>query len=176
MCGEKSGLHLRCVPPEGSPPLVRGKAPGVSRARFALGITPACAGKSICFTLSAAASRDHPRLCGEKLIMQAVGELIEGSPPLVRGKVAQRHTRLQALRITPACAGKRRLVAATRLPGQDHPRLCGEKGCFEGVLYPVKGSPPLVRGKADRRKAVFLYTGITPACAGKRRPGRVSVV
>ena len=51
-------------------------------------------------------SRDHPRVCGEKVCASAPYELIAGSPPRVRGKVVV--VKLPQLRIgiTPACAGK----------------------------------------------------------------------
>ena len=34
----------------------------------------------------------------------------------------------------------------------------------------MPGSPPRVRGKEEKGKAVQLDYGITPACAGKRSP------
>ena len=66
MCGEK---HVDRIPPAaqiGSPPHVRGKALGPCAGRVAVGITPACAGKSPARPANHPARWDHPRMCGEK--------------------------------------------------------------------------------------------------------------
>ena len=49
-------------------------------------ITPACAGKRFVLGHRFRLQRDHPRLCGEKLLLLLVLVLDLGSPPLVRGK------------------------------------------------------------------------------------------
>ena len=66
MCGEKvsSTSPLKCL--YGSPPHVRGKALGPCAGRVAVGITPACAGKSPTAKQRGTLRRDHPRMCGEK--------------------------------------------------------------------------------------------------------------
>ena len=51
-----------------------------------IGITPACAGKSPIGWQKAFASRDHPRVCGEKLFGAWLLIAQSGSPPRVRGK------------------------------------------------------------------------------------------
>ena len=52
----------------------------------------------------------------------------------------------------------------------DHPRVCGEKQRTLAVQDEPQGSPPRVRGKVWRSPAAPGTQGITPACAGKRRP------
>ena len=135
--------------------------------RTCQGITPACAGKRLFNPAQYIVSWDHPRLRGEKQLEAAHKPPERGSPPLARGKEWRTMGLLSSSRITPACAGKRRLVAATRLPGQDHPRLRGEKTIFATRPYSRKGSPPLARGKVVTRRSASLVPGITPACAGK---------
>ena len=49
-------------------------------------ITPAYAGKSLPRQTPSAATQDHPRLCGEKLLLSHCHTLPEGSPPPMRGK------------------------------------------------------------------------------------------
>ena len=66
VCGEKRGFAPVPRVTKGSPPRVRGKASGVSSFRWAVGITPACAGKRRTTRTSGARYRDHPRVCGEK--------------------------------------------------------------------------------------------------------------
>ena len=91
----------------GSPPRVRGKGfNGVERGLNAR-ITPACAGKRRSRRRLRSATRDHPRVCGEKGNLRAVCLHVKGSPPRVRGKAAR----------------PERLARAHR----DHPRVCGEK-------------------------------------------------
>ena len=86
MCGEKmmkAGSNCAML---GSPPRMRGKVeidrenPRVER------ITPACAGKSGSLRFSTARCRDHPRMCGEKLLVLPLVGWLLGSPPHVRGK------------------------------------------------------------------------------------------
>ena len=107
VCGEKTFAVWENVPGAGSPPRVRGKA-GLSHGCLVLvGITPARAGKSFQEHGYVIGVWDHPRMCGEKLLICANGGLNPGSPPHVRGKVEPQTVKLFAVGITPACAGKR---------------------------------------------------------------------
>ena len=71
------------------------------------------------------------------------------------------------LRITPACAGKRKRECTPKMKYGDHPRVCGEKLWLGLVHRSCIGSPPRVRGKETRHFRLLLPSGITPACAGK---------
>ena len=106
------GTVLFCVipvgmPPHGSPPRMRGKGQGDDVRRALRGITPAHAGKRGSPRSGRCPRRDHPRACGEKPSMVLLYDCILGSPPRMRGKAHLQMPRLQSLRITPACAGKR---------------------------------------------------------------------
>ena len=68
MCGEKTAKSRNRPSGIGSPPHVRGKVEGEVFAPWRLGITPACAGKRELRSASGSACRDHPRMCGEKLV------------------------------------------------------------------------------------------------------------
>ena len=72
------------------------------------GITPAYAGKREMPPTGAARTRDHPRVCGEKVVCLIPMCHCMGSPPRVRGKGYTGSAARPAGRITPACAGKRR--------------------------------------------------------------------
>ena len=50
------------------------------------GITPAYAGKSPSSIKTESIKRDHPRLCGEKILSQETISEDIGSPPPMRGK------------------------------------------------------------------------------------------
>ena len=146
---------------------MRGKGADHLRSEVCLGITPACAGKSLLARTSSACPWDHPRVCGEKRQNLGPHTARKGSPPRMRGKVNQYvHDELR-LGITPACAGKRRQPVHRATPRQDHPRVCGEKlsGCVWLRVY--GGSPPRMRGKVNRYPVQIPVNGITPAYAGK---------
>ena len=132
------------------------------------GITPAYAGKSHCFAVPRVDVKDHPRLCGEKMVRCFKCGNSPGSPPPMRGKVAQFYFSQIVYRITPAYAGKsfRHLSSATIQ--QDHPRLCGEKLHMPEKFVWRLGSPPPMRGKVPILVAAEPRTRITPAYAGKR--------
>ena len=128
---------------------MRGKAalPAVPLRRS--GITPAYAGKRPLTRSTLNSQKDHPRLCGEKLL----------DKPFLQRRY----------RITPAYAGKRLLTICDGNDIEDHPRLCGEKELVGDTTLTQMGSPPPMRGKVGNGlKSNFIH-GITPAYAGKRR-------
>ena len=95
--------------------------------RETLGITPACAGKTL---------KRREQLTAR-----------EGSPPRVREKLSARVTKAEKKRITPACAGKTATCCFALIFGRDHPRVCGKNlphSCSPPFLL---GSPPRVREK-----------------------------
>ena len=49
--------------------------------------------------------------------------------------------------------------------------MCGEKAPFLAGAHIYHGSPPRVRGKVYSKGVGQIYSGITPACAGKRAKG-----
>ena len=96
------------------------------------------------------ALQDHPRLRGEKLGQYYIDYMEKGSPPLARGKEYTEDTEQQAVRITPACAGKSGNYGKFQKAIWDHPRLRGEKSGCEHAGKAREGSPPLARGKVRR--------------------------
>ena len=167
LCGEKLLFPLPTVRVIGSPPPMRGKAELHEDRENWHGITPAYAGKRCVTRAAKKLTRDHPRLCGEKIDFIQIVIFIEGSPPPMRGKgrcVVRRHT---GQRITPAYAGKSQAFCLAILPMWDHPRLCGEKMERESTGKGHTGSPPPMRGKARWSWDTGSGTGITPAYAGK---------
>ena len=149
MCGEKSASCADTAARRGSPPHVRGKVTRGWKYNEAQGITPACAGKRSLLCKWCPPQRDHPRMCGEKMLCKRLGK--------------------HGLRITPACAGKRRLLLLPFCRTGDHPRMCGEKISVKHKRGSGLGSPPHVRGKVQHCAAPGSFGRITPACAGKRR-------
>ena len=169
MCGEKLALPKTRRSSWGSPPRVRGKGFCLPLALYGLRITPACAGKSASDDWCGPGWEDHPRVCGEKLVLRPGVPKDEGSPPRVRGKGVRNASRSNSARITPACAGKSRIHCQPYGYSGDHPRVCGEKALSIVTLAAKSGSPPRVRGKALKVFALLRFFRITPACAGKSR-------
>ena len=131
------------------------------------GITPAYAGKSLTIQKMSTASRDHPRVCGEKVARPGQVGRQPGSPPRMRGKGASAVGAPRAAGITPAYAGKSVRLCPMCQWRRDHPRVCGEKICEGLGCRGALGSPPRMRGKGLLSKKCLLRGGITPAYAGK---------
>ncbi len=91
VCGENGFLNSSFATARGSPPRVRGKLDEFKAKRLALGITPACAGKTSTARPPHSPDRDHPRVCGENLGVQFSQSGVWGSPPRVRGKQVKKH-------------------------------------------------------------------------------------
>ena len=86
LCGEKIEKLEAVEGFEGSPPPMRGKEVLLMLANIFQRITPAYAGKSIGRRIISKQTKDHPRLCGEKLFVCAFRFSLYGSPPPMRGK------------------------------------------------------------------------------------------
>ena len=69
-------------------------------------ITPAYAGKSGTNSSNRTFTKDHPRLCGEKMTRKNIKMWHLGSPPPMRGKDTELTFTAINTRITPAYAGK----------------------------------------------------------------------
>ena len=69
MCGEKIEMPYELLLKEGSPPRMRGKGNFHVVTHTKVGITPAYAGKSCPGVYGYGFTGDHPRVCGEKLIV-----------------------------------------------------------------------------------------------------------
>ena len=175
VCGEKNGICRAKVPHLGSPPRMRGKVLCYPLNDQIAGITPAYAGKRRPLPCLCNGSWDHPRVCGEKNPCSSKDFVKLGSPPRMRGKASSGMWYSLLEGITPACAGKRRVVPDCNAVRWDHPRVCGEK--ISGICRKCRslGSPPRMRGKVVVHRCVVFDVGITPAYAGKRpSAGRLS--
>ena len=167
MCGEKSSENVCRIRGGGSPPRVRGEVYRPCTRQRRLRIAPACAGRRACSCSRRAHDRDHPRVCGEKRLMNTPSVTLAGSPPRVRGEASAAMPSRSRTRITPACAGRRRCLRIRTQTCEDHPRVCGEKLSARRCITSVLGSPPRVRGEAFKAQLRIVVNGITPACAGR---------
>ena len=104
---------------------------------------------------------------GEKRPKREFCAVQKGSPPHARGKADAKRQEVPPTGITPACAGKSKLIASTSAESWDHPRMRGEKLPSVYHHFVIPGSPPHARGKAMQSSMKSCRLGITPACAGK---------
>ena len=125
--GEKSRVMVLPSCRMGSPPRRRGKVKHVLHAVLDVGITPAWAGKSGRSCGQTSASRDHPRMGGEKRFLSAHSKNFSGSPPHERGKGRRSPGQIVTVGITPAWAGKSGCTWTISSAWRDHPRIGGEK-------------------------------------------------
>ena len=147
---------------------MRGKATAAFAGHECMGITPACAGKSIERGEYHGDDQDHPRVRGEKfhgLVKVGRGR---GSPPRARGKGILRIFLLILLGITPACAGKSGVQAIRQRLHKDHPRMRGEKTVVPPSGRFVLGSPPHARGKVQASFILEMALGDHPRMRGEK--------
>ena len=166
MRGEYTHETRASVTELGSPPLARG-IPPIDPHRTKDGrITPACAGNTVFFFISAIGEEDHPRLRGEYSRKCPTNHILRGSPPLARGIHLDFLDFVRAVRITPACAGNTLSPKNKGRQTEDHPRLRGEYKERAKKSRPSWGSPPLARGIPPTITNVEPISGITPLARG----------
>ena len=90
---------------KGSPPRMRGQGHLEPDPKTAHRITPADAGTSDSLVFDCVLKEDHPRGCGDKLLVLLPLPLTQGSPPRMRGQGRRGWVGIQRERITPADAG-----------------------------------------------------------------------
>ena len=105
-CGENQYHPYPFLQEEGSSPLVWGKQVGVGSGQHAQGIIPTCVGKTENINSISFTCQDHPHLCGENFFSAPNSYLVQGSSPLVWGKLGGKDESSYALRIIPTCVGK----------------------------------------------------------------------
>ena len=167
MRGEDSMDRIGRTRSVGSPPHARGRPYCTARLRYGMGITPACAGKTMIDPFSLAASLDHPRMRGEDYATHLPLLSNYGSPPHARGRQLFTERSNKEMRITPACAGKTYVCHASSETVKDHPRMRGEDMAISISSKFVDESPPHARGRHHLEDCDLVGVGITPACAGK---------
>ena len=125
---------------------MRGTHVGHAEVHERLGIIPAYAGNTRGLGANHPVTRDHPRVCGEHIVVGAHRCEIQGSSPRMRG------TPWPTRRYRNAC--------------QDHPRVCGEHHMTSIMVHLNWGSSPRMRGTPGEQIMQIVVIGIIPAYAG----------
>ena len=114
-CGENDSYRTAPTLYMGSPPRMRGKPKFLTHMIYRARITPADAGKTPSCTTFAPLVQDHPRGCGENRFLTVLQFRHAGSPPRMRGKPDSWAFFSNRFRITPADAGKTRIIVAKQI-------------------------------------------------------------
>ena len=141
-----------------------------SHIALMLRIIPADAGSTPDGLVGFDSSGDHPRGCGEHLIVFPFAVFPRGSSPRMRGAHSWARDMLNKLGIIPADAGSTQIQVVGLLVGQDHPRGCGEHINNRSESYIEQGSSPRMRGAQSSNCSAFAKNGIIPADAGSTGP------
>ena len=104
-CGEYAMSAVVIRASSGSPPRMRGIPQRNGADIVSKRITPAHAGNTTLFPLPWKSTGDHPRACGEYLLLQREAVATRGSPPRMRGILRKLTEEQENARITPAHAG-----------------------------------------------------------------------
>ena len=110
----------------GSSPLSRGIRATIPARTGRGGIIPALAGNTLASAWLCFLRRDHPRSRGEYCSHSPYKDHEQGSSPLSRGILRQRHQQVRQHGIIPALAGNTRMGMADWSLWRDHPRSRGE--------------------------------------------------
>ena len=166
VCGEHEFLQGIYHSRLGSSPRVRGTQVAAWISRYTPRFIPACAGNTTRDWPVVTTVTVHPRVCGEHVGRQRIGDIDIGSSPRVRGTLFEGSRAAKVARFIPACAGNTSCPIPTRNRTSVHPRVCGE---HQGIVLEFGnyyGSSPRVRGTRDRRRQSAVRQRFIPACAG----------
>ena len=166
MCGNHVNYGLVAHSQAGSPPRVREPHLCLKPILQLIRITPACAGTTSDLMRVPPVLWDHPRVCGNHVLLFSVRSPGLGSPPRVREPRHKPRPTPRTNRITPACAGTTYAGDDNLLPARDHPRVCGNHLRPRQYGLGTVGSPPRVREPLAIYDIIVYGTRITPACAG----------
>ena len=170
VCGGAFTRWDRLDPAEGLSPRVRGSRHALDRGADRTRSIPACAGEPPRLAIRAASGRVYPRVCGGAAIARAGKRSAAGLSPRVRGSLSLSRRSMPSTGSIPACAGEpwapRRCAARCWV----YPRVCGGALASLGVLDPLLGLSPRVRGSRCADRGRVPGSGSIPACAGEPIP------
>ena len=169
VCGEHPWHCLNHVGSRGSSPRMRGTPLVHGLPLSCLGIIPAYAGNTRAMKPRSYSLWDHPRVCGEHVLIDSAPYGRAGSSPRMRGTLVIAWCDVLVPGIIPAYAGNTDVLLLEHLETWDHPRVCGEHRRNQPNGRTVPGSSPRMRGTPypghstqSRRRIIPAYAGNTP--------------
>ena len=146
ICGEHHGRMRPARRFRGSSPHMRGALPIAYISEAVAGIIPAYAGSTRLMYFDVGYQWDHPRICGEHLVICTAPIYVRGSSPHMRGAPRPTDTWLLRVGIIPAYAGSTNRYLVLIPSTWDHPCICGEHKERELMVTEYAGSSPHMRG------------------------------
>ena len=125
-CGEHNFIQSLALVLIGSSPRMRGALHQRHEAPQARRIIPADAGSTLVQAVGGWQTADHPRGCGEHLLVSGPSGCPWGSSPRMRGAPLVGQHGHVLVRIIPADAGSTPSKRRSAASAPDHPRGCGE--------------------------------------------------
>ena len=145
VCGEHFDFNITGHSCMGSSPRMRGALVPRDYHEPHGGIIPAYAGSTELVLITQGWGWDHPRVCGEHLVVVLLLRPT-GSSPRMRGAPLERLKASAARGIIPAYAGSTYFWYEHGRKCRDHPRVCGEHRGFLALGAGFQGSSPRMRG------------------------------
>ena len=127
---------------------------------------PAYAGNAPAPAPGACRSTVHPRIRGERSVLQEAPPAGDGSSPHTRGTPSNRTGAITDARFIPAYAGNADLTIHQSEQSAVHPRIRGERSAWLRSSPPSPGSSPHTRGTRGLTAALFSPIRFIPAYAG----------
>ena len=171
VCGEHGTTLGSKRLKRGSSPRMRGTPEKDMEPYQTGGIIPAYAGNTFSATPTPTSTGDHPRACGEHVVVELVPCVSLGSSPRMWGTHHTRPVRGRGTGIIPAYAGNTTLALLRDVWVLNHPRVCGEHQMYGSLVGWDSGSSPRMRGTHDVIAFHTLRPGIIPAYAGNTKHG-----
>ena len=166
VCGEHGTTLGSKRLKRGSSPRMRGTPEKDMEPYQTGGIIPAYAGNTFSATPTPTSTGDHPRACGEHVVVELVPCVSLGSSPRMWGTHHTRPVRGRGTGIIPAYAGNTESSSWRQCPTRDHPRVCGEHMMSLRFIPCDPGSSPRMRGTLAGCEVQVSVRGIIPAYAG----------
>ena len=166
ICGEHRIVGSVQYVREGSSPHMRGTLEHGEPVVQVHGIIPAYAGNTVRPWPWPWRRGDHPRICGEHVILGGDADVDRGSSPHMRGTRNPPVPSLVPVGIIPAYAGNTFGMRWPSPPKWDHPRICGEHAVDVKSECGNTGSSPHMRGTQLTLERATRGSGIIPAYAG----------
>ena len=171
VCGERALAPTTTVLTTGSSPRVRGTRDRERKWRLRHRFIPACAGNAASSRARCNRAPVHPRVCGERELIEKYREQGAGSSPRVRGTLLQFAQGLHGGRFIPACAGNAAAWWARCAWATVHPRVCGERVKREMDAGTVFRFIPACAGNAINLWLIACQQPVHPRVCGERGPG-----
>ena len=147
VCGENCLAGVAFQIKGGTSPRMRGKLTLSLDPEIAFRNIPAYAGKTERHTGKQPLTKEHPRVCGENVMVRKIRVCVKGTSPRMRGKLYQMVLVYRLRRNIPAYAGKTLEIGEAPPGYEEHPRVCGEnRNQFSRPVGTI-GTSPRMRGK-----------------------------